>query len=246
MDSRLYRAMTAVLWLAAPLTALHYWSVWDKLPARMATHFGLSGQPNGWMPRETALIFAIALTVFLLVVFTWVLVRMRKPDILAWSLLAMLFVMMGVVYSINAALLDYNLYHKPLNITIPMIALFVASCIVVAIALMSKRGPELPRHRETYQAEEVHAAPLWGMAFILLTIFELGVSAVIPLHDLDHVRVGKCGGYGRPEGGAQHLTPASLRLLGGEGEEISHGHSRVAEWSLVCAPARPASAARRR
>jgi len=187
MDSRLYRAMTAVLWLAVPLTALQYWSVWDKLPARMATHFGLSGQPNGWMPRETALIFATGLTVFLLVAFTWVLVRMRKPDILAWSLLAMLFVMMGVVYSINAALVDYNLYHKPLNITAPMIALFVASCIVVAIALMSKRGPELPRHRETYEAEEVHAAPLWGMVFILLTVFELGVIAVIPLHGLRFV-----------------------------------------------------------
>ena len=53
---------------------------------------------------------------FLLVTFTWALTRMRKPDILAWSLLAMFFVMIGVLFSINTALLDYNIYDKPLNI----------------------------------------------------------------------------------------------------------------------------------
>ena len=47
MDSKLYRALTAMLWLALPLTALQYWSVWDQLPGRMATHFGVTGRPNG-------------------------------------------------------------------------------------------------------------------------------------------------------------------------------------------------------
>ena len=62
MDSKLYRALTAMLWLALPLTALQYWSVWDQLPGRMATHFGAAGQPNGWMTRETSLIFALVVT----------------------------------------------------------------------------------------------------------------------------------------------------------------------------------------
>ena len=35
MDSKLYRAMTAMLWLALPLTGLQYWSVWDQLPTRI-------------------------------------------------------------------------------------------------------------------------------------------------------------------------------------------------------------------
>jgi hypothetical protein len=85
MDSKLYRAMTALLWLALPLTGLQYWSVWDQLPTRMATHFGASGQPNGWMPRETSLIFALVVTVLVLVALTWTLTRVRKPDALAWS-----------------------------------------------------------------------------------------------------------------------------------------------------------------
>jgi len=180
MDSKLYRVMAALLWLAVPLTALQYWSVLDKLPARMATHFGVSGQPNGWMPRETALIFAAGLTLLLLVSFTWALTRIRKPDTLAWSLLAMFFVIMGALFSINSALLDYNIYNKPLNIVPAMMAVFLASFVVVAIALTAKRGAELPRHAEVVEAEEVHAAPLWGLVFIIFTGVELMVIAVIP------------------------------------------------------------------
>ena len=45
-------------------------------------------------------------------------------------------------------------------------------------------------------------------------------------HHLDHGRVGERRGDGRPEGGAQHLPAAALRLVGGgEREEISHGAS---------------------
>ncbi len=33
------------------LTAALTLAVYDRLPLRMATHFDLSGQPNGWMPR---------------------------------------------------------------------------------------------------------------------------------------------------------------------------------------------------
>ena len=101
MDSKLYRALTAMLWLALPLTALQYWSVWDQLPGRMATHFGVAGQPNGWMTRETALIFAMVVTTLVLASLTWTLTRVRKPDVLAWSLLAMLYVVMGALFSVN-------------------------------------------------------------------------------------------------------------------------------------------------
>jgi Protein of unknown function (DUF1648) len=59
MDGKFYRGLTAMLWLALPLTALQYWSVWDQLPARIATHFGVSGQPNGWMARDTSLTSAM-------------------------------------------------------------------------------------------------------------------------------------------------------------------------------------------
>ena len=184
MDSKLYRALTAMLWLAMPLTALQYWSVWDQLPARMATHFGVSGQPNGWMTRETSLIFAMVVTTLVLVALTWALTRVRQPDVLAWSLLAMLYVVMGALFSINVAMLNYNLYGGPLNIVPALAVVFIAAIAVTAIALASKRGVELPRHGDVVEAEEVHGSMLWASVFTVLTAVELGVIAVIPLGGL--------------------------------------------------------------
>src|SRR5882724_10195607 len=92
--TRLYRTMTALLWLALPLTGFQYWMVWNRLPASLASHFGAAGQPNGWMSRETSVIFSLVLLAFLLTTFTWALTRVRQPDVLAWSLLAMFYVVM--------------------------------------------------------------------------------------------------------------------------------------------------------
>ncbi len=187
MDSRLYRALTAMLWLALPLTGLQYWSVWDQLPTRMATHFGASGQPNGWMPREASLIFAVGLTVFLLGAFTWALTRVRKPDLLAWSFLAMVYVVLGVLFSINAAVLNNNLYGRPLNVVPALTVVFIAAVGVTAVALATKRGVELPRQAEAVETEEVHGSPLWTLVFAVLTAVELGVIAIIPLQGLRFV-----------------------------------------------------------
>jgi Domain of unknown function (DUF1648) len=184
MDSKLYRALTAMLWLALPLTAWQYWSVWEQLPSRMATHFGGTGQPNGWMPRETSLIFAMVVTILVLVALTWALTRVRKPDVLAWSLLAMLYVVMGALFTINTALLNFNLYGRPLNIVPALAVVFIAAIAVSAIALVSKRGVELPRHSDLVKAEEVHGSLLWALVFSVLTAVELGVIAVVPLGGL--------------------------------------------------------------
>jgi len=184
MDSKLYRALTAMLWLALPLTALQYWSVWDQLPGRMATHFGAAGQPNGWMTRETSLIFAMVVTTLLLAALTWALIRVRKPDLLAWSLLAMLYVVMGALFSINIEVLRYNLYGRPLNIVPALAVVFIAAIALTAVALVSKRGVELPRHADVVEAEEVHGSLLWASVFSVLTAVEVGVITVIPLGGL--------------------------------------------------------------
>jgi uncharacterized membrane protein len=184
MDSKLYRAMTALLWLALPLTGLQYWSVWDQLPTRMATHFGVSGQPNGWMPRETSLIFALVVTVLVLAALTWTLTRVRKPDVLAWSLVAMLYVLMGALFNINESVLNYNIDGRPLSLFPALAVVFIAAIAVTAIALVTKRGAELPRQVDVVEAEEVHGSTLWASLFALLTVVELGVIAAIPLNGL--------------------------------------------------------------
>jgi hypothetical protein len=181
MDSKPYRTMTALLWLALPLTAFQFWTVWNQLPARMASHFGAAGRPNGWMSREALVIFSVVMLTFLLATFTWVLTRVRRPDALAWSLLTMFYVVVGVLLSVNSSVLSYNLYGRPLNIVPALVVVFVAVFAVIGVAVSAKRGTVLPRQTAAAEAEEVHASPLWAFAFAILTAIELGVIAVIPL-----------------------------------------------------------------
>jgi hypothetical protein len=185
MENRLYRTLTAFLWLALPLTGFQYWIVWDQLPARMATHFGASGQANGWMPRQGSLIFSLVLMVCLLSTFTWVLNRVRKPDLLAWSLLAMLYVVIGAMYSINAAVLNYNLYGYPVNVVPLMLMIFVAALVLMAVAFGTKRGAVFPQDHVI--AEEVHAGPMWAFGLVLLTALEIVLMMAVPVKGLRFV-----------------------------------------------------------
>ena len=184
MDSKSYRTMTALLWMALPLTVLQFWTVWNQLPARMASHFGAAGQPNGWMSREALAIFFLVLLTFLLATFTWVLTRVRNPDTLAWALLAMFYVVVGMLLSVNSAMLKYNLYGHPLNILPELVIVFIAAFVVVGVALGAKRGRVLLRQAAAADVEQVHASPLWALLFAVLTAIELAVIAVIPLPGL--------------------------------------------------------------
>lgn len=63
---------TSAEWLilAPCLLALGYVAlIWNQLPATIASHYGLSGKPDGWMPKENALLVmtvAMGLTYLLL------------------------------------------------------------------------------------------------------------------------------------------------------------------------------------
>ena len=73
MNRKVLQALIWLMWLALPLTALRFGLVWDRLPLRMATHFNANGQPNGWMPRESALYVALGVTAVMVAVFTVIL-----------------------------------------------------------------------------------------------------------------------------------------------------------------------------
>ena len=140
MDSKSYRTMAALLWLALPLTAVQFWTVWNKLPARMASHFGAAGQPNGWMSRET------------LAIFSWVadfpagnfyLGAYPGPQTGSSGLVAARDVLRraGVLLSVNSSVLNCNLYGRPLNIVPELVVVFVAAFLVIGVGLSAKRGP---------------------------------------------------------------------------------------------------------
>jgi len=72
--------MIRKLWpglLCNAAAAIFAFAVWDRLPERMATHFGFRGQANGWSSRTTFVILMPALT--LLIAFILVIAPRLDP-----------------------------------------------------------------------------------------------------------------------------------------------------------------------
>src|ERR671924_95588 len=116
MNRKLWNALIGMLWLALPLNLLQHWLGWDRLPLRMATHFDAAGHPNGWMTREGSLWFNCVLLAFLLSLFTFLLSRVRKLDATAWTFLGFCYLIVAVIYQVEAGILAYNLYGRPMDV----------------------------------------------------------------------------------------------------------------------------------
>jgi len=120
-----YKPLTWVMWVALPTTVLNYWRAWDELPTRMAVHFDASWQPNGWTSRQGALMLALGITTFMLIVFTVAayVVRAQKPGS-AWSILIVLYLSLGLLWFANNWIVQSNLFMQrqsrmPMSIEVP-------------------------------------------------------------------------------------------------------------------------------
>jgi hypothetical protein len=105
-----YALATWLMWLALPLTALRYLGVWDRLPIRMAVHFDVNWQPNGWTSREGALLLGLGIMAFMVVVFTVAsyAVRANKPRA-AWPVLVVFYLMLTFLWWVNHWIVQRNL-----------------------------------------------------------------------------------------------------------------------------------------
>ena len=173
--NRSIRAVTWLMWLVLPLTAFQYWRAWDRLPARMATHFNAAGQANGWMTREAALNFGLGMTIVALLIFrvaSYFMQRQKTSDAGSWAVLALTAIVVGVIYQGNVSIINYNLTGRPISIIRPF--LFVPVVIVLlAIYLSAKRGKTLPQ--ATVIAEEKHASLTLGFILMILLVVELAI-----------------------------------------------------------------------
>jgi hypothetical protein len=112
MNGKVFPLAVWVMWLALPLTALDYWRSWDQLPMRMAVHFDINWQPNGWTSRGGSLGLALGTTAFLVVVFTIAGYAMRRaavPKASAWAIIAVAYAVLGFVLYINHWVVARNL-----------------------------------------------------------------------------------------------------------------------------------------
>jgi hypothetical protein len=169
------------MWLALPITALRFALAWNHLPLRMATHFDFSGRPNGWMSRETAFYTALGVTVLMVAVFTvvsYVAYRTHVPDAFSWSLLGFFYLVTRFVYAANSGVVQYNLDGQPMQIDFWTVLVPVATIVLVAIFLGTKRGASLPVAGVI--AEESHGSRAWSLLFIALLLVQVFAAKSIP------------------------------------------------------------------
>jgi uncharacterized protein DUF1648 len=112
--NRVYTLATFVMWLVLPITALSYWQVWDRLPMRMAVHFGANWQPNGYTSREGALYLGLGIMVSMLglLTVTALIVRAMKPSA-SWPVLLVAYVTLGFCWFGNHSIVNFNLSTQP-------------------------------------------------------------------------------------------------------------------------------------
>jgi hypothetical protein len=182
MKSRAFQILTWLMWLALPVTAFRFWLAWDRLPLRMATHFNINGQPNGWMPRESAFYVALGVTAVMVAVFTaisYVAHKTHAPDAFSWSLLRFFYLVTGFVYAANSGVVLYNLDGQPMQIDFWTVLVPVATIALVAIFLGTKRGASLPAAGVI--AEESHGSRAWSLLFIALLVVQFIAAMAIPV-----------------------------------------------------------------
>jgi len=121
MNSRL---VIPVIWVLAGALLVKLGSAWSQLPDRVAVHFGMNMQPNGWSSKN-----ALAATMLLIVVgqaslATWLILGMTaSPGMIATIQLVVSVVLVCAFWQV----INYNARGTPFQamwMLVPMVLLF--------------------------------------------------------------------------------------------------------------------------
>jgi len=182
MNRKLFITLTALMWVALPLNALRYAQVWNQLPAGMAAHFAANGQPNGWMPREVWLSFALGLTAFTLIVLTGiasvVLHEKAAPDPPSFALFGFFYLIQVFELYMNNRVIDHNLTGRPLTVSPALLAVPIAGLGFALVYLRAQPPLWLPG-RQTL-AEERHGSMHLAALFLALAAAQFLLAPSVP------------------------------------------------------------------
>ena len=186
-----YKALIAAMWLSPLYIAFRYWQVGDQLPARMVTHFGANGPPNGWMTPQESLTFSLVLSGMVLLLFTAILAyasrRMHALNTTGWALMGFFYVIGAVITVICDSVLRYNLSQNSVPVTVIGVAIFLSMFILLVIFLRAQRGAVLPASETTQLIAGIRcavtgfaasgpAAPSFGATLAFASSFQMEKS----------------------------------------------------------------------
>jgi len=175
----LFGLFSALQWLALPILVLNFGVVWQKLPGRMATHFDLAGQPNGWMTREEAVVVMLGISTAVLIIGTWIASRVKKADATAWGLIALFYIIQGTLIYAAQSMINFSLHATPVHPGLVLLVGIVSALLLIVFSLSTRRGEHLPTGR--VYATETHASAVWALVCGAPLLIFIPVVATAPV-----------------------------------------------------------------
>ena len=113
----------AAIWTMGAALLIRLMSLWDQLPQRVAVHFGIAMQPNGWASRSAMALLMVLVVAGHAVLATWLILNFsgRSPMIGAIQMTTS-----AVLVSAFWQMLSFNAQGKP----------FQSIWIVISVLLM--------------------------------------------------------------------------------------------------------------
>jgi len=127
----------AIPWVASLALLAKLILAWRKLPNEVACHFGLSGEPNGWMSREGFGAVTVAACVVMGLVYSPVLghgYEKVSATFLFGLDMALLIVVIGLWQAIN-----FNLNGKRLNLWLMFSPMIVLAGVLLVQGILAGR-----------------------------------------------------------------------------------------------------------
>lgn len=121
----------ATIWTMGTALLIRLMSLWDQLPQRVAVHFGIAMQPNGWAGKWTMALLMVLVVVGHAVLATWLILNFsgRSPMIGAIQMTAS-----AVLVSAFWQMLSFNAQGKAFqSIWIVVTVLLMLALIVVLL-----------------------------------------------------------------------------------------------------------------
>ena len=129
------RLAIPVIWGLAGALLLKLWNAWDQLPSRVAVHFGLSLQPNGWSSKGALAVIIALAVVGQAALATWLILRVTSASgIMAPVQLVVSLVLVCAFWQV----INYNAkgaQFQPLWILVPMVVLLATIAALLLLQM---------------------------------------------------------------------------------------------------------------
>ena len=124
-------AITAI-WIMGAALLIRLMSLWDQLPQRVAVHFGIAMQPNGWASRSTMALLMALVIIGHAVLATWLILNFsgRSPMIGAIQMTTS-----AVLVSAFWQMLSFNAQGKPFQSIWILISVLLMVALIVVLLL---------------------------------------------------------------------------------------------------------------